>query len=358
MSFRPNRRGRRMLVVGCGWFAALSFLGSVVPAAPAQDDSLQTINADYLRDLNAVEKKRLLRLEKLAGSLKDHAATEAYIAFFQTALNAGMYPEAEPVAERLLKDPKLDHRVGFLAQVTNLLAEIDRGDYEGSLKSLTEAVRVASEQAPDAQPVALVLPKHTRISLLQTYYQKLVHANQFEVARRAFELIAANSKEDITANYARDRVARLSMLGKPAPGIKATDIDGKAFDLAGEKGNVVLVVFWASWCLPCGPESEMLDQVFESYKGKGLRVVGINVDNLEEGADPASEIAEEVRHFVVEHNLHFTNLINGAGVSDFAKAYGVRDIPANFLIDREGNVVHVDLTISNVDAAVGKALGK
>ncbi len=340
---------------------ALALAALTVPLANsvrAQQDSLQAINADYLRELGQVEKKRLDRLEKLAGAAEGASGVELYVTFFQTALNGGLYREAEPVAERLLKQQNLDHRVLFLAEITNILAELDRGEYEGALKSLSEAVKTAREADANNQPVAMVLPRHTRLAILQTYYQKLVQADQFEVARKAFELLVANITDATLLDYAKDRLARLAMIGKPAPAIVGKDIDGKPFRLADEKGQVVLVVFWASWCLPCGPEAEMLDQVLTSYKAKGLRIVGIDVDNLQADAESAEEIAGDVRRFVVEHNLHFTNLINGAGDQDFAKAYGVRDIPANFLIDREGRVGHVDLTLSNIDAVVQKALGK
>jgi peroxiredoxin len=102
----------------------------------------------------------------------------------------------------------------------------------------------------------------------------------------------------------------------------------------------------------------MLDQVFSNYKSKGFRIVGINVDTLQDDAGTPAQVAADARRFLVEHNVRFTNLINGTGESDFATAYGVREIPASFLIDRDGRVCQVDLSPANIDKTIKQALGK
>lgn len=343
----------------CRLGAGAVLLGSAaVPMARAQQpDSLEAINADHLRELDALEKKRLQRLEKLAASTQGEAAAEILVAYFQTALNANMYLDAEPMAEKLLKSAKGDNRVLFLAEITNILAEIDRGAYEESLQSLAAALRAARQEDAEARPLSLVLPQHSRLSILQTYYQKLVRAGQFDVARKALVLLSDNATDPAIRKYAADHLGHLNLIGKPAPAIVGKDIDGKEFTLSALAGEPVLVVFWASWCLPCGPEAEMLDQLLADYKQRGLRIVGINVDTLQEDAGTSEQVAADVRRFVIEHNVRFPNLINGEGAQDFASAYFVSEVPANFLIDREGRVVNVDLSIANIDAAVQKVLG-
>jgi thiol-disulfide isomerase/thioredoxin len=329
------------------------------PAARAQQgDSLEAINADHLRELDALEKKRLQRLEKLAADLKGVARNDALVAYFQTALSASMYAEAEALAESLLKQEKLDNRVLFLAEITNILAEIDRGAYDDSLQSLAAAIRASRQAEEDRQPLGLVLPQHTRLSILQAVYQKLVQAGQFDVARKALTMLVDQAGDPAIRSYASDHLAHLALLGQPAPAIVGLDLDGKAFDLGALAGQPVLVVFWASWCLPCGPEAEMLDQLLADYKSKGLQVVGINVDGLQVDAGTPEQIAADVRRFVVEHNVRFPILINGTGAADYARAYTVSELPANFLIGRDGRVVQIDLTIANIDAAIQKTLAQ
>ena len=62
-----------------------------------------------------------------------------------------------------------------------------------------------------------------------------------------------------------------------------------------------------------------------------------------------------IRRFLLDHNVTWPNLINGPGDRDYAGAYGVTQIPANVLIGRDGTVIHLDLTRSNLEAAVEKA---
>jgi thiol-disulfide isomerase/thioredoxin len=333
------------------------------PAAPApgraaRGDSIEAINADYLKALDALEVQRIERLANLAESTQGETSTQAYAALFQAALSGGHYQAAEPVAERLMKAGHPSAAIRYLAAVTNILAECDRGAYEESLASIAQALKNGQKVDPKEKEVAsFVLPRDTRLSILETYYQRLVQASQFEIGRKAFGLVAEGSVDPAIREYAAGRRARLEKIGKPAPAISGTDIENKPFQLADFKGKAVLVVFWASWCLPSAGEAEMLHQIDHAYREKGLQIVGINLDAMQQDKpDPAAVLAD-VRRFLVEHNAPFPNLINGSGPADYAKAFGVTDIPANFLIGRDGTIENVDVTPANIDTAIRKALG-
>jgi glutathione peroxidase-family protein len=339
----------------CNGHATAQETKKAAPQAGA-GDSLEAINAEYLRELTALEAKRMERLARLAESAQGDAAHEALVAYFQAALTSGQYRVAEPLAERVIKAGHADPSVLYMAQVTNILAEVDRGAYDESLESLAQALRAGGQADGERRPASFVLPRSTRLSVAETYYQKLVQADQFETARKAFRLIRENSADATIRAFADARLARLETIGKPAPEIKGTDIDGRPFDLAEQKGHVVLVVFWATWCIPSGPEAEMIDQVYAAYGDRGFRVVGINMDAAQEGVSPES-VLPAVRRFLVEHNVRAPVLVNGAGGQDYAAAYGVTEIPTNFLVDRAGRIIDVDLTAANIDRVIGKALG-
>ncbi len=127
--------------------------------------------------------------------------------------------------------------------------------------------------------------------------------------------------------------------------------------LADSKGDVVLVVFWATWCAPNAEEAERLGVLEAAYRGKGLRILGINLDPMQDGGVPAESVMPNVRRFLVDHNVRWPNLLNGPGDRDYAKAFGVTEIPANALIGRDGTVLHLDLTAATLEPAVAKALG-
>jgi cytochrome c biogenesis protein CcmG, thiol:disulfide interchange protein DsbE len=67
-------------------------------------------------------------------------------------------------------------------------------------------------------------------------------------------------------------------LNETAPALVLTDLDGRAFDLAKQRGKVVLVNYWATWCAPCKVEMPTLDAFFRRYHDAGLEVIGISVD--------------------------------------------------------------------------------
>jgi thiol-disulfide isomerase/thioredoxin len=145
-------------------------------------------------------------------------------------------------------------------------------------------------------------------------------------------------------------------VGKPAPATRGTDIDGKPFDLSASKGKVVLVVFWASWCLPSAAQVTWLEQVYDAYRGRGFEVVGINLDAAD-GSQKIETIMPSVRRFLIDHNVRWPILVSGSGGQDYAKAYGITDIPANVLIDRKGNVVQLDLVRKNLEPVLSRIVG-
>jgi peroxiredoxin len=147
------------------------------------------------------------------------------------------------------------------------------------------------------------------------------------------------------------------MIGKPAPAIQGTDLDGKPVNLTDLKGDVVLVVFWASWCLPSSTEVATLDQVYGLYQARGFRVLGINVDPLQQNGPKLETLMPNIRRFLLDNNVRWPNLINGQGPNDYARAYGITAIPSNVLIGRDGTVIHLDLSPSkNLAAVVAKAV--
>ncbi len=151
---------------------------------------------------------------------------------------------------------------------------------------------------------------------------------------------------------------QLDMIGKPAPAIQGTDLSGKPVDSAALKGNVVLVVFWASWCVPSSTEIAWLDKAYNDYQARGFRILGINLDLLQKDGPKLETVMPNIKRFLIDHNVRWPNLVNGTGAQDYAAAYGVAEIPTNVLIGRDGNVIHLDLSRKNLESVVTRALGR
>jgi thiol-disulfide isomerase/thioredoxin len=170
-------------------------------------------------------------------------------------------------------------------------------------------------------------------------------------------MLLKESDNAAVKEFSAGRLNQLSMIGKPAPAIEGTDLDGKPVSLAGMKGDVVLVVFWASWCVPSSAEVFALDQVYSAQKGRGFRVIGINVDTLQAGRPKLEAVLPNIRRFLLENNVRWPNLVNGTATNDYAKAYGIAEIPSNVLIGRDGAVIHLDLSPrKNLATVVAKAV--
>jgi peroxiredoxin len=338
--------------------AALAAFGVNAAKAQAQpQDSVASINEEYNQQMLRLERQRLERLGKLAERQNPAQAAETYEQLFRLALAANLFQDAEAAAGTVVKSGSPVPATVALANLVKIIAEADRGAYEQSLASLKQAFEDRDKAEAAGRPTA-TLQAGELMAICDAYYQRLVHADQFEVARKAFHLALERARDPVIREFLGNRLKRLDLVGKPAPPIAGKDFDGRPFDLANLKGKVVLVVFWASWCLPSAVEVEAFQQAVEAYRGRGLEVVGINLDCLQDGGQRVETVAPNIRRFLLDHNITWPNLVCASGAHDYAKAYGVTDIPANVLIGRDGVVVHVDLVRKNLDAVIARVVGR
>jgi len=321
------------------------------------DAGIQAIEEDYNRQLLQLDKSRLEQLGRLAAGQKPADAAATYERLFRLAVAGSLFRDAEAAAVNVLKQGTPSPTTNALAHLVKILAETDRGAYEQSLQSLRLAV---SEGAQDRKPTGsrANLASDEIIGISESYYQRLVENNQFKIAREAFGLLVEQPFRPAVKDVLASRLKRIELVGKPAPPILGTDLDGKAFDLAAEKGKLVLVVFWATWCVPNAEQIGWLEEVEHTYHDKGLRVVGIDVDTMQNGGQKPEAVLPNVRRFLLDYNVPWPTLLNGVGDRDYAMAYGISDIPANVLIGRDGTVVQIDLSRRNLEEVVERQLAR
>jgi thiol-disulfide isomerase/thioredoxin len=113
---------------------------------------------------------------------------------------------------------------------------------------------------------------------------------------------------------------------KLAPQVQLQDLDGKPFSLSELRGRVVLLNFWATWCIPCRAENPELSRLQRDFEPSGLSVVGISWDDSAAG----------VRRFQKDIPQDYTVLPGGEGVQ--AGFGGIRSLPTSYIIDREGRI--------------------
>ena len=74
-------------------------------------------------------------------------------------------------------------------------------------------------------------------------------------------------------------------VGQPAPPLAATELNGQGFDLGALRGHVVIVNFWATWCVPCRAEMPALDAFYQSDHAQGLDMIGMSADRPRDRSD-------------------------------------------------------------------------
>ena len=116
----------------------------------------------------------------------------------------------------------------------------------------------------------------------------------------------------------------LLALALPQADAAATGEQPGALDLSAYRGKVVVVDFWASWCVPCRRSFPWLNGMQDRYGGEGLVIVGVNVDRERENANAFLE------DFPARFRIVFDP---DAGL---AKEFGVQGMPSSFIIGRDG----------------------
>ena len=123
------------------------------------------------------------------------------------------------------------------------------------------------------------------------------------------------------------RQVRSALLGKPAPAFRLPTLDGGTVDSADWRGEVVVVNFWASWCVPCREEAPELEAFAQRWQDRGVRLVGIAYN------DEASEAAA----FRDRHRLTYPQALDPGGRA--AIDFGVFGVPETYVIAGDGTVM-------------------
>jgi len=317
-------------------------------AAKAEPETLDAIEEAYFKDIQAVELKRLDRIAALADKKTGEESDGLWRYYFEAIVSEDLFLKAEANANKLLAKDKLPVDIRFMAEVTHIIAEARRGAIDQSIESVRKLFAKVKENA-DADET---IPIHLRLSVVEIYLRTIVDGGRYDMANKVIDLILGETTNDEIKDYLTGEKKSLARVGKPAPEIKGSDVDNRPFDLASLKGKPVLIIFWATWDEVSQDQIDELVALTEAYKEKGLEVVTINVDRLREDGEEPEDLAVEVRRFMIERNLLWKSLICEDGKTDYAEQLGVRYLPSNMLIDKQGVVRHVDRSPTSLATAI------
>ncbi|MDX1600035.1 MAG: TlpA disulfide reductase family protein [Anaerolineales bacterium] len=137
-------------------------------------------------------------------------------------------------------------------------------------------------------------------------------------------------------------------VGSAAPSFTLTTFEGQEISSAELRGSVVVVNFWASWCLPCEQEAAELEQAWRNYRDQGVMFLGVNY------VDTSPEAHRYLQKFDISYP-------NGPDVrTRISQAFRIRGVPETYVIGRNGEIVSVQkgpyTSLAEIEAAVELAL--
>lgn len=179
----------------------------------------------------------------------------------------------------------------------------------------------------------------TKFLFVDKRAELLEHAGQKDKAVELLNTFIKEAPEGAPVlRTAKGSLARIAMLGAPAPALVKERSYGTFEGLASLKGKVVLLDFFAHWCGPCIASFPDMKQLYADNKDKGLEIVGFTTYykyyKQERNLEPDVEYAR-MGDFIKEHELPWPVVYGERSNFD---AYGVTGIPHVTVIDRQGNV--------------------
>jgi thiol-disulfide isomerase/thioredoxin len=125
------------------------------------------------------------------------------------------------------------------------------------------------------------------------------------------------------------------------------DTGGRVVDTRSFRNKYVLVDFWASWCKPCRALNPELKVLYEKYHEKGFEIIGVSLDTEKNAW----------RKAIIQDRLPWVQLIDeNAFNGELAKYYDIYGVPVKILLDKEGKISGFDLSTSEIDRILSKAL--
>jgi cytochrome c biogenesis protein CcmG/thiol:disulfide interchange protein DsbE len=123
----------------------------------------------------------------------------------------------------------------------------------------------------------------------------------------------------------------IQLSGGSAPAFELTTFDGERIALTDLRGQVVVVNFWASWCVECYKEAALLEEAYQDFKDQGVIFLGVDYLDTE----------KEALEYMAKYGITYPS---GQDVgTKISRRYQITGVPETFFIDRNGEVAHVQI---------------
>jgi thiol-disulfide isomerase/thioredoxin len=246
------------------------------------------------------------------------------------------------------------------ALVTKVNAKIQKGataekDYADELKAFDALYAKYKDQKTDEVAQILMMKAELYLAVVNApegdpekaaeVLQKVKRdLPETEFGKRV-DSILDGLKRPIEAERIRDTL----VVGAKFPDFNVADLAGQPLSVANNKGRVVLIDFWATWCPPCRAELPNVIATYQKYHSKGFDIIGVSLD----------EDKAQLLSFIKNQNMTWPQYFDGKKWDNkLAMNYGVEIAPTTYLLDGEGKIIGKDLRGDDLKKAVATALSK
>jgi thiol-disulfide isomerase/thioredoxin len=307
----------------------------------------ETADSAALAKLN---RSRADILEKIAGQASSDEERSTWMRQFadsvSAAIQAGDYPDGIDRLKKVVADLTRDKRDAQLVPYVKF--QYLTADYSQKLRSPNaDFTKIQSRWLKDLEGFSKDYPKSDAApeAMLQL---AIAHefAGQEADAAKWYSKVASDFSTSPLAKKAAGAKRRLASVGRSIE-LQGKTHDGRAIDLDSYRGKVVLIHYWATWCVPCKEDLKAIKALQARYASKGFTAIGINLDGE----------AKALTNYLRETPLPWPQLYEPGGLdSRFAHELGIMTLPTMLLIDKSGQVVRRNIHSAELDAELQRLL--
>lgn len=182
-------------------------------------------------------------------------------------------------------------------------------------------------------------------ALARHYNSKSNSQKVIELAREMIEINANDFYVEKALGFQHE--AESLGIGVQAPNFKAKTLLGNQISLADQKGKIVILEFWATWCGPCMPEIPHLKLLNSKYSEDEFQIIGVSLDTN----------SEKLEEFLKEKEMEWPQIIQPKQWDDeITTKYNVYVVPRSFIIGRDGKIVGKNMRGKELEKEVAKLI--
>lgn len=222
---------------------------------------------------------------------------------------------------------------GYYQEFNILLGEYkelsEAGNQKGADEKMTQALKMEDKRFELTREFVSRHPDN----IFSAYIADLVKGESYEKGKALYDLLTPEIQNSLYGQLLKKNTDSLaiSALGAPCPNFIVTDESGNKISMESQKGSIMVLDFWASWCGPCRQEMKNLREQYAEFKEKGVRFMSISLDDSEEKWKKACQ-EEQIPWISVRDD-------QGWSKSEIRKLFGIQAIPFIVLLDEDGNIV-------------------